>query len=175
MEASLKEKAVFAGLGVFLAYALGAGWWMMSGKASIEDAKKQMERAKSICEREKRLISERPEWDERYEEEAALIPEVGDGDNSDTVWMSVMDKIAQDNSVFITERRPGKEEMSGDMQQTTVDIKWTAALESLVKFMHELENTDDGKFDIQSLSFSPGKRKGFLSGTLTLTCIFKRN
>ena len=40
MEASLKEKAVFAGLGVFLAYALGAGWWMMSGKASIEDAKK---------------------------------------------------------------------------------------------------------------------------------------
>ena len=60
------------------------------------------------------------------------------------------------------------------MLETCVDVKWTGAVESLVKFMYALENTEKGKFDVKSLSFSSGKRKGFMSGSMTLICIFKR-
>ena len=65
-------------------------------------------------------------------------------------------------------------ESIGNMDEVNLDVKWTGALESLVKFIYELENSDAGKFDVSALNFSPGKRQGYLGGSMTLKCIFKR-
>ena len=173
MAASVKEKAVMAGLGVAALYALAAGFWFVKGRYSWEDARKTLARTEANLQKERRTISERAMWDGLYNEEASRIPVVEAGQSADTVWMGVMDEIAADTSIFITERKPGKVEDAGDMKQTTVDIRWSGAFESLVKFLYELENTDKGKFDVQSLSFSPGKRKGYLGGNMTLVCVFK--
>ncbi len=170
---ALKEKAVFIALGVAVLYALTIGWWFLGSKDRVA-AKKRYDNAKATVLREKRTISEQHIWNERYDQEAALIPVVGEGQGADTVWMRVIGDLAASNHVFVSELKPGEEVLTGDMQETSVDIKWTGAVESLVKFMYELENTDKGKFDVNSLSFSPGKRQGFMSGTMTLTCIFKR-
>ena len=168
------ERIVAVVLGVLVAYALLAILWFMVFSKSWSDAAKRFERSKSAYERERKTISERTMWDDRYEEEAAQIPVVGDGQGVDTKWMSEMDDLAKGNNVFVSERKPGPQEEMGDMMQITVDVKWTAALESLVKFMYALENADSGKFDVQAISFSQAKRQGYLSGTLTLTCIYKR-
>lgn len=171
---TLREKAVLAALGAGAVYALTALWGFTSCAKSWESSAKKEKRAFEIYERERNMISQRAEWDELYAEEASQIPVVEGAQSADTIWMGVMDGIATANNIFITERKPGREEESGDMQQTTVDIRWTGAVESLVKFMYDLENTDKGKFDVQSLSFSPGKKKGYMGGTMTLVCIFKR-
>lgn len=174
MTAKMKERAAMAALGVAAAYALAAGYWFVAGAQSWTDARKKLARAEASYEKERKTISERSLWDERYDEEASQIPVVEAGQGADTIWMGVMDAIAEKSNVFVTERRPGKEEVSGDMQQTTVDIRWNGAFESLVKFLYALENSDQGKFDVQSINFAPGKRKGYLSGSMTLVCIFKR-
>ena len=51
---------------------------------------------------------------------------------------------------------------------------WEGALESLVKFMHEIENTSEGMFDMGSLNFKPSAKKGYLKGSFTLTCAYMR-
>ena len=171
---SKNERILMASVIVLAAYAFAAILWFTAFSKSLKDASKKYDREKASYERERKMISERTMWDERYEEEASRIPVVEDGQNVDTKWMSEMDDLAKKCNVFVSERKPGRPEETGDMMQTTVDVKWTAALESLVKFMYELENAESGKFDILSISFSQGKRQGYLGGTLTLTCIYKR-
>ena len=51
---------------------------------------------------------------------------------------------------------------------------WEGALESLVKFMHELENTTEGMFDVGYLNFKPSSKKGYMKGSFTLTCAYMR-
>ena len=170
---SLKEKAVFSALGILVLYAGTIGWWFLAS-SSRSKAVKRYEDQRAVVMREKKMISEKKLWEERYEEEASLVPLLDEAQSADTVWMRVIGDIASMNNVFISDIKPGTEEIAGDMLETSVDIKWTGAVESLVKFMYALENTDKGKFDVQSLSFSSGKRKGFMSGSMTLVCIFKR-
>ena len=121
------------------------------------------------------MIGERELWDERYEAEASQIPVVEEGQGSDTVWMRIVGDVAKKNNVFVSDIKAGRRmESIGNMDEVNLDVKWTGALESLVKFIYELENSDAGKFDVSSLNFSPGKRQGYLGGSMTLKCIFKR-
>ena len=163
---SLKEKAVLAVMAMVALYALAAAYWFMGCRDTWADAAKKLAKAKSRYEMERKMISERADWDERYVEEASQIPVVEARQGSDTVWMGAVDKIAEKNYITVSDRKPGKEEMSGDMQQTTVELKWTGAVESLVKFMHELENTEEGKFDVQELGFKQGRELGDCLKTL---------
>ncbi len=174
---SLKEKAVFAGLGVFLLYVLTIAWWFLQAPNRAQE-KKKLESAKAQAQRERKTISERAYWNNLYDQEASEIPVLGEGQGADTVWMRAIEDVAASNHVFVSEFKPGKEdveEWSGDMQKISVDIKWTAAVESLVKFLHALENSSQGKFDVSALSFSPSRRQGFMSGNMTLVCIYKRS
>ncbi len=170
---SLKEKAVFAVLFVCVIYAATIAWWFLGSSHRTKAINRYNDQRKVVM-REKKMISEKRLWDERYDQEASLVPLLEESQGADTVWMRIIGDMAASNNVFISELKPGNETITGDMMETSVDIKWTAAVESLVKFMYELENTPKGKFDVLSLNFSAGKRKGFMSGNMTLTCIFKR-
>lgn len=172
---SLREKAVLGILGVVLAFAALAGYWFMKGKPTYEAARKILANKRNAFEREEKMIGERELWDERYESEASQIPVVEDGQGTDTVWMRIVGDIAKENNVFVSDIKASRREESiGDMDQVNLDVRWTGALESLVKFMYELENSESGKFDVSALNFSPGRRQGYLGGTMTLKCIFKR-
>ncbi len=172
---SLREKAVLGILGVVLAFAALAGYWFTKGKPAYEAARKILANKRNAFEREEKMIGERELWDERYESEASQIPVVEDGQGTDTVWMRIVGDIAKENNVFVSDIKASRREESiGDMDQVNLDVRWTGALESLVKFMYELENSESGKFDVSALNFSPGRRQGYLGGTMTLKCIFKR-
>ena len=173
-QGSLREKAVLAVAGAVVVYALTAAYWFMSAKKSWADSRKRLDRTRAAAASEEKTISERSYWDDRYEDEASQIPVVDEGKGSDTVWMRVIGDLARQNNIFVSDVKPGKEEEAGDMTQITVDVHWTAAVESLVKFMYALENTDLGKFDVKYLHFTPSRKQGYMGGTMTLACIFKR-
>ena len=45
-----------------------------------------------------------------------------------------------------------------------------------MKLLHELENTEEGMFDITQLNFRPKQsKKGYLRGSLTLNCAYMRD
>ena len=172
---SLKEKAVLASIGMVLLYGLAVALWFMSQEAAWKKAAKAYNVAREKYESERRLIGEKAKWNQAYEDEKALMPTFEVGKATDTTWLGKMDALAVKHHITISQRQSGKETESGEVLELPLEVKnWEGALESLVKFMHELENTDEGMFDIRSLNFKPSSKKGYLKGSFTLTCAYMR-
>lgn len=172
---SLKEQAVVAIIGVIAAYALAVGTWFMYAEDAWKKSVKTYNKAVETYNKEKKLISERAKWEKAYEEEKSHMPFFASGKSTDTTWLAKMDEIAAKNHIFISQRQGGKEIEAGDVLELPIEVKsWEGALESLVKFMHELENTDEGMFDFKQINFRPSNKKGYLKGSFTLTCAYMR-
>lgn len=175
---SLKEKALAAVAAVVALYvALGVyGYFQFSDRTSRwSKAARDYDKACRQYAEEERLISEKAKWNAAYEDEKAAMPMFAEGKATDTTWLEKMDALAQKHNIYISQRQAGKEIEAGDVLELEIDVRnWEGALESLVRFLHELENTDEGMFDVKSLSLKPSTKKGYLKGSFTLTCAYMR-
>ena len=170
---SLKEKAVLAVVGMVLLYVLAAGLWFFSQKDAWTKAAKNYRRARDKYAAECTLIAEKRQWEDRYAEERSRMPLFEREKQTDTTWLRKMDELAEKHHLSISQRQPGKADEAGEVIELPIDVKgWEGSLEALVRFIHELENTDDGMFDIRSISFKPSSKRGYLKGSFTLTCAY---
>lgn len=172
---SLREKAVMAMLVVIVMYAGAVVLWFVSAESAWKKAAKRYDDAKRTYQKEVKLIGEKRKWTEAYDTEKAAMPTFAIGKTTDTTWLSKMDEIALKNKIQISQRQGGKEVAEGDVLELPIVVNsWEGSLEALVKFMHELENTSEGMFDMRELNFSPSAKKGYLRGNFTLTCAYMR-
>ena len=172
---SLKEKAVLAVVGMVALYALAAILWFTSQEAAWKKAAKGYEKACDTYAKERKLIGEKQKWNDRYEEEKSAMPMFAAGKATDTTWQRKMDELAAKHYISISSRQSGEEVTAGEVLEMPIEVKgWEGALEPLVKFLHELENTSEGMFDIRAISFRPSSKKGYLKGSFTLTCAYMR-
>ncbi len=172
---SLKEKAIVAALGMALLYALAAGLWFMRQSGEWKKSAKAYADARTKYEKECKLIGEKQKWNDRYEEEKSAMPMFAAGKATDTTWQRKMDELAAKHYISISSRQSGEEVTAGEVLELPIEVKsWEGALEPLVKFLHELENTSEGMFDIRAISFRPSSKKGYLKGSFTLTCAYMR-
>ena len=172
---TLREKAVMATAGVAVLYAIAVATWFLSAENAWKKSAKNYAKARESYQKEVRLIGEKSKWTEAYEAEKAQMPTFEVGKATDTTWQRKLDEIAEKNHIQITSKQIGKETEAGDVLEQPIDVKaWEGCLEALVKFMHELENTSDGMFDITQLNFKPSSKKGYLRGSFTLNCAYMR-
>ena len=172
---SLKEKAVMAMLVVVIMYAGAVVLWFVSAESAWKKAAKRYDDARRTYQKEVKLIGEKRKWTEAYDTEKAAMPTFAVGKTTDTTWLSKMDEIALKNKIQISQRQGGKEVAEGDVLELPIVVNsWEGSLEALVKFMHELENTNEGMFDVRALNFKPSSKKGYLKGSFTLTCAYMR-
>lgn len=170
---SLKEKAVLYTIGMVLLYALAVGLWFFSQQTAWSKAAKTYQRARDKYRRECTLIKEKSEWEDRYAEERSRMPLFERDKQTDTTWLAKMDELAAKHHISISQRQAGKADEAGEVIELPIDVKgWEGSLEALVRFVHELENTDDGMFDMRSISFKPSAKRGYLKGSFTLTCAY---
>ncbi len=175
MNYSLREKAILAIVGMALLYALAVVLWFVSQESAWKKAARTYRRACDTYEKELRLISERQKWNDAYEDEKSQMPTFAFGKTTDTTWLQKMDELAERHHISISQRQGGAEVEKGDVLELPIEVRnWEGALESLVRFLHELENTSEGMFDVASLSFKPSSKKGYLKGSFTLTCAYMR-
>ena len=175
MSGELRQKAMMAIVGVIVLYAVAAGVWFFSAEAAWKKAAKSYAKEKDKYLREEKLIGEKQKWTEAYENEKATMPTFEAGKATDTTWRRKLDEIAAKHNIVISSAQTGKEVEAGDVLELPIEVKtWEGCLEALVKFMHELENTNDGMFDITQLNFKPSSKKGYLRGSFTLNCAYMR-
>ena len=175
MGKSLREKALMAMVGVVALYAVAVGLWFFSAEGAWKRAARNYEKARDTYQKEVKLIGEKRKWTEAYETEKAAMPTFEAGKATDTTWRRKLDEIAERNRIVISSAQTGKEVEAGDVLELQIEVKgWEGCLESLVKFMHELENTNDGMFDITQINFKPSSKKGYLRGSFTLNCAYMR-
>ena len=172
---SRRDRMIAAIGGVVVLYAVAVGLWFMSQEQAWKTAVKKYESAEKKTLSEKKLISQRQKWNDAYEEEKAQMPTFAFGKATDTTWLQKLDELAEKHHISISQRQPGKEIEKGDILELQIEVRnWEGALESLVKFMHELENTSEGMFDVGYLNFKPSSKKGYMKGSFTLTCAYMR-
>lgn len=174
-DAKLKEKAMMAVVAVVVLYAVAVGVWFFSAESAWKRAAKAYGRECDRYEQEEKLIAEKRKWNDLYEREKAAMPTFEAGKATDTVWLRKVEDLARTNLVLITSIDSGKEVEAGDVLELPIEVKsWEGSLEALVKFMHALENSTDGMFDIKEISLKPSQKKGYLKGSLSITCAYMR-
>lgn len=171
---SLRQKAVFASLAVVALYVGAVLFWLLFAESSWKQAARRYEQAREKYQGEQQLISAKAEWDAAYEAEKANMPSFAFGKATDTTWLQKIDAIAATNRVQISQRDAKKESLKiDDVTVLPIDMTWDASLEALVKFLYALENSEEGLFDVASLTVRPGK-SGYLRGTFTVNCAYMR-
>lgn len=174
-DAKLKEKAMMAVVAIVVLYAVAVGVWFFSAESAWKRAAKAYGKECDRYEQEEKLISEKRKWNELYDREKAAMPTFEAGKATDTVWLRKVEDLARTNLVLITSIDSGKEVEAGDVLELPIEVKsWEGSLEALVKFMHALENSTDGMFDIKEISLKPSQKKGYLKGSLSITCAYMR-
>ena len=172
---NLLEKAVMATLGVIALYAIAVGSWFFSQEKAWKTAAKQYEKAKDTYARECAAIARKPLLNDEYETAKAQMPIFDATKATDTTWQRKLSAIAATNHISIAQQQSGGEVDAGEVLELSIEVRnWEGSLEALVRFMHELENTDEGMFDIRQLNFKPSSKKGYLKGSFTLTCAYMR-
>ena len=172
---TLRQKAVVAALVVVALYVGAALFWFLSAESSWKKAAHRYETAKLTYLKEEKLISEKAKWNAAYETEKAAMPVFTAGKATDTTWLSLVGSLATLNLVQISQRSASKEaQESDDVTVLPIDATWDASLEALVKFLHALENSEEGLFAVTKLSFRPSQKQGYLRGTFTLNCAYMR-
>lgn len=172
---SLREKAVFAVFAVLLLYAGAAAYWFLGAEAAWKKASKRYRAELKRFDSEAALIAERRYWNEAYEKDKAAMPMFAFSTATDSVWLRKVGDLARSNLVYISSIKPGEEITEGDVLELPIEIdSWEGSLEALVKFMHGLENSPDGMFDIKRLDLRPSSKKGYLRGSMSITCAYMR-
>ncbi len=175
MGKTLREKAILAILGVIALYAFAVILWFVSAESFWKKAAKAYDKAKRTYEAEVKLIGEKRKWVDAYENEKATMPTFESGKATDTTWRRKLDEIAARHNIVIASAQTGAEVEAGDVLELPIEVRsWEGSLEALVRFMHELENTNDGMFDITQLNFKPSSKRGYLRGSFTLNCAYMR-
>jgi len=175
MPKNLRDKAMMAIAGVVVMYAIAVISWFASAESAWKKSFKNYEKAKDTYQKEVKLIGEKRKWTEAYEEEKAAMPTFEAGKATDTTWRRKLDEIAAKHNFLIASAQAGHEAEAGDVLELPIEVRsWEGSLEALVKLMHELENTQEGMFDITQLSFKPSSKKGYLRGSMTVNCAYMR-
>ena len=169
------EKAIVAALVMAALYALAAATWFLHSEAAWKKAASKYEAACRTYRKESDTIANKNRYAEDYERAKAFMPSFEAEKTTEATWLKKMREIALRNLVVISQDEAKAEVSGDDVHELPIEVRsWEASLEALVKFMHELENTEEGMFAITELSFRPSSKKGYLRGSFTLNCAYMR-
>ena len=175
---SRRDRMIASIAGVALMYAIAVALWFMGQEQAWKLAAKKYESAAKKTLSEKKLISQRQEWNEAYEAEREKMPVFSeDAVDVDTHWLRRVNALAHENHVSISQSQAGQQVEAGDVFEQPIDVKrWEATISSLVKFMHALECETNAMFDVREMVVKPSSRKGggFLTGSFKLACAYMR-
>ncbi|MGN0854638.1 MAG: hypothetical protein ACI4R9_03850 [Kiritimatiellia bacterium] len=171
---TIQEKKILSVLGVVLAFAL-FGFCYAPIVQSWRNAWEGYVREKTRYARERALIAQKGELQEAYDQEKSLMQLFAADEDTKTTWLRKFDKLAEDHRITLTARQALDETQDGEVYELAIEARnWDGTLDHLVPFLHELENTADGMFDIRSLNFKPNPKTGRFRGSLVITCAYMR-
>jgi hypothetical protein len=138
-------------------------WKSLNGKKS--------ETARQL-ENQKRLIDQAPTWNAKLAQQKKKLPTHPQGKDVTTDLQILIERLAKANGVNLISRDAEKETLRGNMYEVAVNCKWEGKLESLTRFLFDLQK-EDVILDISQLTVSPNEKK-VLRGGFTVYCSYSR-
>ncbi len=172
----LKEKAVALTLLMIALYAAAAATWFMHSELAWKKAASKYKSACATYSKEVETIEKERQYKEEYEQAKALMPSFEAEKTTDGTWRRAVREIAQRNLILISDDEAKAEIVGDDVHELPIEVRsWEGSLEALVKFIYELENSEDGMFAVTELNFKPSQKKGYLRGSFKLHCAYMRD
>lgn len=172
---TLKEKALLAVVGMVALYVVAILLWFMTQQVAWKKAAEGYEKACKDYQKECKLIGEEQKWSDEYEDAVKYIKMFDAEDSTKTTWVRKIREISEKHHITIKSYdAKAEDQLKGGVCALPIELSWEGYLESLVKFLHELETTDEGMFAEAALKITPQKN-GYLRGSLTLTCSYRKD
>lgn len=137
---------------------------------SFQDKQAVMNRKLEVTQN---LVSQGPKWDARLAEIRKKLPLYAPDKDVTADLLIKIERIANAHGLNLPSRDLEKETLKGDMYELAANCKWEGKLESLVRFLFDLQQ-EDAILDVSQLSVSPSEKKG-LRGSFTVYCSYSRN
>ena len=88
--------------------------------------------------------------------------------------MKTIKGISSTDGLDITRTQPYNEKQIGDLFEIGINCTWEGTLESLVRFLTEVQQ-QGVRYDVRQLNVTPvGKNTGRLKGNLVIHCVYTR-
>lgn len=172
---TIQEKRILSVAGVVLAFVVLFGLFYAKGLPYWRKSWKQYANEKALYARECALIAKKPDLLVEYDREKSQMKLFEPDEDTKTTWLRKIDKLAREHMITLSSLQAGEEAQDGEVYELAIEVRnWEGALDHLVPFMHELENSDDGMFDVRSISFTPNPKTGRLKGSFVVTCAYMR-
>ncbi len=158
---------------------LYGGLALMLGKVRVnwQTAQNKLKAAETRAASQEKVIASRGDWQARYTAQRANIPVFPANKAVETYWLPLMDDMAKTNAVIIAQRKIDGETDVGEITELSISCRdWEGRLDSLVRFLYDLETQSDAMMDIRQLYIRPHtKTPGRLQGSFTLNCAYIRD
>ncbi len=159
------------------AVVLAGGAWYFGAPAldAIFAARAEIRKTADEQTLARRLIEQRPEWETRYNELRARIPQYGPADPVTAEMLRTVKRIADEHGISISRIQPDKEKVTGDLYEVAIDCGWEADLDPLVRFLYAVQS-HPAILDVRQLSVAPGQgAAGRLKGSFLVFFAFSRS
>lgn len=170
----LKEKSLLAMLAVVLIYALAVMLWFTTCRREWTSSANKYQKACRDFTSHGELISRKGEFEESYEAARKALPKFKLGKDPSSDCVNKIEALSKQHNVYIGSLEPKGEEDEGEVMTFKVAAsRVTASLEALVRFLHALENSDEGLFIVRKLDMK-SSNNGYLNGSLEINCAYMR-
>ncbi len=179
---SRRDRTILAVLGVAMLYGFAAVLFLTGRQDAWNRSRRAYDRAVEELAKQKKLISERAQWEERNARVSVRMPRAEEGESSQTRrdWQRTLERLAKEHNIQIQSKRVLSElEHSEDenapegVGEMPIDVTYEASLVRLVEFLYAIRNVEGAMFDIRDLTIN-ARNNGFLRGRFTLTCAYER-
>ena len=125
---------------------------------------------------QKELINASDSWRARYESVKEKMPVFPPEEQVDTYWLNIMDMVAEKYDFKIRSRNAKDETILSGVYEFTIEVRdWESTLESLLKFLHAMQE-EGAMLDVRDLRISTVQNKpGLLKGSFVLYCAYMRS
>ncbi len=155
---------------------VGLSYWF--GKPRIDNwrelgaNREAVERRVQLAER---VIGQKGYWEERLDALRGKVSAYPPDKDATADYLRILERVAKADNVKLIRRRARKEKSYGKLYELGIDCTWEADLESLIRFLHglEQENVTMNIDDLTIALISGGK--GQLKGDFSLICVYTRD
>lgn len=174
MRIAQREYVLLLATGAIALYA-GSATFVKPQLDKWKDLRKQREGVAWQIERDKDMVSKKPEWEQQFADLRRKLPSVAPGRKIDVHWLSVMDTTATKHGLKISKREAGEENKVGDIFELPIQCReWSGTLDALVHFLFDLQS-QGAMLDVRQLLIKPApKDPNDLRGQFTLYCVYTR-
>lgn len=171
----ISKRETVLGLVTLVSILFGLTYWLAGSR--IEEMR-QMQADKVRLQHQiklhQRILSEKDAWYNRRNELQSQLEVYDEKTAITAVLLKLIKRTADDNGLNLTRTQPYREEQTGTFYELGVNCSWEGNLESLSRFLYELQK-QGGRFDVLQLTAQPdAQRDRMLKGNMTIDCAYRK-